>query len=120
MGFAAREKGGTELMPVNTETDGEVVTETVKAATKKNTDTDGVGVSVYVGPYILGVIQSMTIYPCSRADALKRDDVQIATARYPLIATLIVPAEDLAQARIDVKTPGTALYKNYREISKAK
>ena len=41
------------------------------------------GVSIYVGPSILGYIQKNTIYPCAAAEAVNRDDVKSATEKYP-------------------------------------
>ena len=39
------------------------------------------GVSIYVGPSILGYIQKKTNYPCAASEALERDDVKIATEK---------------------------------------
>jgi len=40
------------------------------------------------------------------------------TEKYPLVASLIVPGEELATARVLVKTPGNLLYVNYRKLAK--
>ena len=50
------------------------------------------GVSIYVGPSILGYIQKNTIYPCAAAEAVERDDVKIATEKYPGVADFIINA----------------------------
>lgn len=40
-----------------------------------------------------------------------------AIEKYPLIKTLIVSGEKLPEARLKVKTPGNALYKNYQRVA---
>ncbi len=39
-----------------------------------------------------------------------------AIEKYPLIKTLIVSGDKLPEARLKVKKPGNALYKNYQRI----
>ena len=53
------------------------------------------GVSIYVGPSILGYIQKNTIYPCAAAEAVERDDVKIATEKYPGVADFIINVDEL-------------------------
>lgn len=55
------------------------------------------GVSIYVGPSILGYIQKNTIYPCAAAEAVERDDVKIATEKYPGVADFIINGALLMQ-----------------------
>lgn len=74
------------------------------------------GVSAYIGPNLPGIIQTGTIYPVPKAQALEREDVKLALAKKPGIAELIVEGEELAEARIKVKTPGNALYEKYRAL----
>lgn len=45
-------------------------------------------------------------------------DVVRAVERIPLIRTMIVPVTTLAEDRQKLRTPGTAMYANYRRILK--
>lgn len=83
-----------------------------------NPDATGDGVFVYIGPSILGLIQTGTVYTGTREHALK--EAGRAIAKNPLIQTLIVPGSTLAVDRQKVRTPGTALYNNYQRIVKGK
>lgn len=78
----------------------------------------GAGFFMYIGPTIRGLIQSNTIYIGTRAEALKAAAAAIEHA--PLVETLIVPGETLAADRIKLKTPGTAVYLNYRRVLRGK
>ena len=73
-----------------------------------------VGFCVYIGPTIAGVIQSGTIFRGTRSEVLAT--AAGITEKYPMVATLIVAADTLAQDRIKVKTPGNLLYVNYHKL----
>ena len=60
------------------------------------------GVSIYVGPSILGYIQKNTIYPCAAAEAVERDDVKIATEKYPGVADFIINVDELQVSSLSV------------------
>ena len=81
-------------------------------------DAESAGFYCYIGPSIRGLIQSGTVYMGTREDALKA--AAAAIERRPLIRTLIVPGETLAADRIKVKTPGSALFVNYRRVAQGK
>lgn len=72
----------------------------------------------YIGPNLTELIQTGTIFRGTRADALKA--AKDAIEKFPLVKTLIVSGEHLAQARLDVKKPGTALHKNYTKVAEGK
>ena len=76
------------------------------------------GFSVYLGPSLAGVIQTMTIYPAGRDDALKLPELALAVEKKPGIADLVVDGLTLPEDRIKVKTPGEELYKKYRALRK--
>lgn len=78
------------------------------------------GFCVYIGPSITGVIQRNTIYPCGKDAAELRDDVKLATSRYPEIASLIVDGNDLPTAIEKIKTRGEDLWKRARHLAKNK
>lgn len=84
-----------------------------KVAPKQNPSAEG-GFCVYLGPTIVGVIQNGTVIHGSREEALA--SVSGAIKKYPLIATLIVAGDTLAEDRIKVKTPGNWLYVNYHKL----
>ena len=70
---------------------------------------------VYLGPSIRGVIQRGTIYP---GDCLKTDDVlKSAIQKYPRIRNLLVGGDSIVADRVQVKTPGTRLYNEYRKLA---
>lgn len=70
---------------------------------------------VYIGPTIVGVIQSGTIYPGGRAQALRH--AAAAIEEYPQVASLIVPDSTLPRDRVKVKTPGNLLYHTYQKLA---
>lgn len=76
------------------------------------------GIYCYIGPNLAGLMQSGKIFRGTRADALK--EAAAAIEKYPLVKTMIVTGEELAFARMKVKTPGNALYKNYQRIAAAR
>lgn len=71
---------------------------------------------VYIGPSIRGVIQYGSIHAGKLDEVLK--DIKPAIDKYPLIAGLVVTGERLSVSRIQVKTPGNAIYETYRKLSK--
>lgn len=74
------------------------------------------GFSVYIGPSLAGVIQTMTIYPAGREEALKLPELALAVEKKPGIADLVVDGLTLPEDRIKVKTPGEELYRKYRAL----
>ncbi len=73
------------------------------------------GFYIYIGPNIKKYIQTGTIYRGTRANALKQ--AAEAIKAHPLVKTLIVSGDALPEARIKVRTPGNALYANYRKLA---
>lgn len=69
---------------------------------------------VYIGPSILGVIQSGAVFRGNKADAVA--SLPVAAQDYPLIPSLIVSDKTLPVDRLKVKTPGNLLYENYRKL----
>jgi len=68
-----------------------------------------------LGPSILGVIGSGTVYNSDKAATL--DGLAPAVGKYPLIASLIVPGAELPKSRIDVKQAGSLLHANYSRLA---
>lgn len=78
------------------------------------------GVSIYVGPTILGYIQKNTIYPCSATDALGRDDVKLATEKYPGVAEFIIDMAELhTNTPEQAKARGEAILAFTRKLAKS-
>lgn len=75
---------------------------------------DGAGFCVYIGPSIRGVVQKGHVYIGDRESAWT--EAARAIQYNPLIKSLIVTGDRLNEARVESKTPGTALYKNYRRV----
>jgi len=73
------------------------------------------GFCVYLGPTIRAEIQSGTIYNASKDKVLKQQKELIE--KYPLVAALIVPGDDVSKSRIKIATPGNLLYMNYRALA---
>lgn len=73
---------------------------------------------VYIGPTIMGVIQNGTIYRGNKETVVALLSEEIS--KRPLLASLIVTSETLAEDRIKVKTPGNLLHVNYRKLASGK
>lgn len=73
------------------------------------------GYCCYIGPSIPGLIRNGAIFRGSPADACAA--AKAAIEAEPLVKTLIVPSITLPGDRLKVKTPGNALYENYRRIA---
>lgn len=84
-------------------------------AKKEKSSGAAAGFYCYIGPSITGLIQHGTIYRGSRNTALSA--AAAAIERNPLIKTLIVSGDRLPEARLKVKKPGNALYKNYQRVA---
>lgn len=89
--------------------------ETEGSEKKSRTGTCESGFYIYIGPNIKKHIQTGTVYRGTRANALKR--AAEAIAANPLVKTLIVSGDALPEARIKVRTPGNALYANYKKLA---
>lgn len=97
------------------ETGAAQATEQTAAPVKKKAGGKTAGFCVYIGPNITGVIQSGTVYPGTREQALKT--IAAAVEARPLIASLVVDGLTHPTDRIKVKTPGNLLYVNYRKLA---
>ena len=115
----------------------------VDEAVEETTGTDiAIRESMYIGPNIPGVIHKSAIYMFGRErltaseedltaaldsfDEKGRTDavsayiaLQMAVAKFPEIAELIVPVEGIMQGLNDIKTRGTDLYRANRALIKA-
>jgi len=89
--------------------------ETAENEKKSQAGTCPSGFYIYIGPNIKKHIQTGTIYKGTRAHALKQ--AAAAIEAHPLVKTLIVSGDALPEARIKVKTPGNALYANYKKLA---
>ena len=78
------------------------------------------GVSIYAGPSILGYIQKNTIYPCAAAEAVDRDDVKIATEKYPGVADFIIDMDELHTTPEKAKARGESILAYARMLAKSK
>lgn len=87
---------------------------------KKSDAPKSAGFSVYIGPNLPGTIQTMTIFPAGKDEALKLPELAYAVEKKPGIADLVVDGVSLAEDRIKVKTPGEDLYVKYRALRKNK
>ncbi len=85
----------------------------VEAALKPALKTSGF--CIYIGPNLKGLLQTGTIFRGSREDAYLK--AAAAIEKYPLVKSLIVTGDRLPKARLEVKTPGTALYAKYKKLA---
>ena len=88
-------------------------------AEKKASVLESAGFSAYIGPNLSGLIQTGTIYPVGRTEALALPEVRLAAEKKPGIVDLIVDGATLPEDRIKVKTPETDLYKAYKALLRA-
>ena len=68
----------------------------------------------------LGYIQKNTIYPCAAAEAVDRDDVKIATEKYPGVADFIIDMDELHTTPEKAKARGEAILAYARMLAKSK
>lgn len=101
-------------MEKNESTSAEAVTQQTQTIKNEKPDSEAAGFYCYIGPSIPGLIQHGTLYRGTRKKALAA--ASAAIKKHPLIRTLIVSGENLPEARLKVKKPGNALYKNYQHI----
>lgn len=78
------------------------------------------GFCAYIGPSVVGVIQTGKIYGAPRSEVLASPDLADALQRFPQIRRLIVSGDELTVSRALVKTPGNLLYESARQILKNK
>ena len=76
------------------------------------------GFSAYIGPTIPGIIQSGTIYPVGKEEALKLPELELAISKRPGVAGLVVDGATLPEDRIKVKKRGEPLYDAYVALRK--
>lgn len=93
----------------------EATGKTVETRQEKPERNNASGFYIYIGPNIKKYIQTGTVYRGTRAHALKQ--AAAAIEAYPLVKTLIVSGDTLPEARIKIKTPGNALYANYKKLA---
>ena len=77
----------------------------------------GAGYCVYIGPSIRASVQYGQILHGTIADA--KEALKPVIDRWPLIGAMIIPGELLSEARIKVKTHGTALNDQYTRLVRA-
>lgn len=105
-----------------TETKAEAEPKTKEKGTRRKTadapPERAKGFWCYIGPNIKGLAQSGSIYRGSKENALQA--LAGAIEKKPEVKALLVPGEELAGARVKVRTPGNALYEAYRKIKKGR
>lgn len=74
------------------------------------------GFCVYIGPTIVGLIQTGTIYQGGKKQAAASPELAMVMAKYPLAADLLVDGEKLAEARAKLKRPGNLLHNKYQQL----
>jgi len=73
------------------------------------------GFCVYLGPSIRAALQHGAVFNATRSEVLKANKEVLE--KYPLVAVLIVPGNEVAIGRAKVETPGNLLYENYRQLA---
>lgn len=87
----------------------------VQATASTKSDSCATGFYCYIGPSITGLIQHGAIHRGTYTAALQA--ASAAIEKVPLVRTLIVSGDSLADARLKVKKPGNALHQNYQRIA---
>lgn len=85
---------------------------------KKKATAESSSFCVYIGPSILGVIQSGTVFRGTKTEVIA--SLSEAVSDYPLIPSLIVSDKTLPVDRLKVKTPGNLLFENYHKLTAGK
>lgn len=73
------------------------------------------GFYMYIGPNLKGFIQTGAIFRGTRKDAYKA--AAAAIKQQHLVKSLIVSGDALPEARLKVRQPGNALYRNYQKLA---
>lgn len=73
------------------------------------------GFYIYIGPNLKGFIQTGTIFRGTRKAAYKV--AAAAIKQQHLVKSLIVSGDALPEARLKVRQPGNALYRNYQKLA---
>lgn len=85
-----------------------------KAEPKKEAPKKEASFFMYLGPTILGVIQTASIFPGTKAEVEKK--LSAAIERFPRIRNLLISGETIAVDRINVTKPGSRLYAEYHRL----
>ena len=72
---------------------------------------------MYLGPNIVGVIQTARVFRGSKYEVCQQ--LADAIEKYPGIKDLIIPGSRLAEDRVKVATPGTLLNDAYIKLVKS-
>lgn len=83
-------------------------------AVKKRKPAKGCGWCAYLGPGIRGIISQGQIYDRDAASV----QAELRGGVLPALANLIVSGDALPEAMQAVKTPGTALHRDYNALLK--
>lgn len=84
---------------------------------QKNPPTEiGSGVCIYIGPTVVGVIQTKTIYQGSKTTVLKRPEIIVALKQCPEIENLIVDVDTLFESLEQLKNKKSALSQSYQSV----
>ena len=113
----AKEKKVTGLAEESADGAAVVNAEVIPAPLRKTEKPDGcaAGFYCYIGPTIQGLIRNGAIFRGTRADALAAASAAIEAQ--PLVKTLIVSGDALANAYRKVRQPGNALHEHARRIA---
>ncbi len=84
---------------------------TVKAETSA-------GFCMYIGPTIVGAIQTGTIYQGNKKQVLASPELAFVMQNYPLAADLLIDGEKLAESRQLLKQQGNLLHNKYKQLQK--
>ena len=116
----AKEKKVTGLAEESADGAAVVNAEVIPAPLRETEKPDGcaAGFYCYIGPNLAGLIQNGAIFRGTRTDAMNA--AAEAIKKQPLVKTLIVSGDELAEARLKVKRKGNALNANYEKIAASK
>lgn len=115
--MAVRKNSDEESRPVDDVTESaeeEAISVESVAKSGEKSDEES-GFCVYIGPSVRGRVQYGTVFS-SGSEA--RSVLEKELARFPALSMFLVNGKQLPQARIDVKTPGTALYIQAAKLGK--
>lgn len=81
---------------------------------QKAVKAEPIGIFIYLGPSIRGVIQTGTIYRGTRAQVCEK--LKAAIDKYPKIERLIVADVELAAAKEKIRNGGNSLSLAYKSL----
>ena len=95
--------------------DAEKTVDSAEIIPQKSEKPASCGFCIYLGPSIRTGFANGAIFNGTKAKVLKENEAIIS--RYPRIAALLIPGDEVSAARTKIQTPGNYLYEQYNKLA---